>query len=194
MGVYDGAEICELVGCFILSNLPANFNKDDIGLYRDDGLAIFKNTPGPQSEKIKKEFQKLFKKHDLEIVVECNRKVVNYLDITLNLNNGTHKPYHKPDNEVNYVHVNSNHPPNVIKQIPISIQNRLSNLSSNEEIFHQATPYYTAALQRSGYDHQFQYTPTARNQRPKNRHQHRTILPRLGTEAFPKTAQISQNL
>ena len=169
MGVYDGAEICELVGCFILSNLPANFNKDDIGLYRDDGLAIFKNTPGPQSEKIKKEFQKLFKKHDLEIVVECNRKVVNYLDVTLDLNNGTHKPYHKPDNEVNYVHVNSNHPPNVIKQIPISIQNRLSNLSSNEEIFHQATPYYTAALQRSGYDHQFQYTPTARNQRPKNR-------------------------
>ena len=96
-------------------------------------------------------------------------KVVNYLDVTLDLNNGTFKPYHKPDNEVNYVHVHSNHPPNILKQIPLSIQNRLSNLSSNEEIFNQTTPYYTAALQRSGYDHQFQYTPTARNHQPKNR-------------------------
>ena len=169
MGAYDGAEVCELVGCFILSSIPAMYKKENIGLYRDDGLAVFKNTSGPQSEKIKKEFQKLFKKNDLEIVVECNMKVVNYLDITLDLNTETFKPYHKPDNEVNYVHVHSNHPPNVIKQIPISIQNRLSNLSSNEEIFNQATPYYAAALQRSGYDHKFQYTPTTRNQRPKNR-------------------------
>ena len=169
MGAYDGAEICELVGCLILSSLPAKFKKKNIGLYRDDGLAIFKDTSGPQSEKIKKEFQKLFKEHDLEIVVECNMKVVNYLDVTLDLNSSTFKPYHKPDNEINYVHVKSNHPPNVIKQIPVSIQNRLSNLSYNEEIFHQATPYYTAALQRSGYDHKFQYTPTTRNQRSKNR-------------------------
>ena len=169
MGAYDGAEICELVGCFILSSIPAKYKKENIGLYRDDGLAVFKNTSGPQSVKIKKEFQKLFKKNDLEIVVECNMKVVNYLDVTLDLNNETFKPYHKPDNEVNYVHVHSNHPPNILKQIPLSIQNRLSNLSSNKEIFNQATPYYTAALQRSGYDHQFQYTPTARNHQPKNR-------------------------
>ena len=27
MGAYDGAEICELVGCFILSTLPDKFNK-----------------------------------------------------------------------------------------------------------------------------------------------------------------------
>ena len=169
MGAYDGAEVCELVGCFILASLPKKFRREDIGLYRDDGLAIFKNISGPQSEKIKKEFHKLFKTNDLEIVVECNMKVVNYLDATLDLNNGTYKPYHKPDNEINYVHVKSNHPPNIIKQIPASIQKRLSDLSSNEEIFHQATPYYTAALQRSGYDHQFQYTPTLRNQVARNR-------------------------
>ena len=39
----------------------------DIGLYRDDGLAVSKDISGPQSERIKKEFQKVFKKHDLEI-------------------------------------------------------------------------------------------------------------------------------
>ena len=169
MGAYDGAEVCELVGCFILSDLSSKYNKKDIGLYRDDGLAIFKNISGPQSEKIKKEFQKAFTKYDLEIVIQCNLKTVNYLDVTLDLNNGTYRPYHKPDNETNYVHVKSNHPPNIIKQIPISIQNRLSNLSSNEEIFKQATPHYKEALQRFGHNHNFEYKPTAKNQQQKCR-------------------------
>ena len=93
-------------------------------------------------------------------------KVVNYLDATLYLNNVT---YTRTANEINYVHVKSNHPPNIIKQIPASIQKRLSDLSSNEEIFVWATPNYAAALQRSGYDHQFQYTPRSRNQVAKSK-------------------------
>ncbi len=40
MGSYDGAEICELVGLFILNKLGQKFGKENIGLYRDDGLAI----------------------------------------------------------------------------------------------------------------------------------------------------------
>ena len=169
MGAYDGAEVCELVGCFILSDLSSKYNKENIGLYRDDGLAIFKNISGPQSEKIKKAFQKAFKKFDLEIVIQCNMKIVDYLDVTFDLNTGTYKPYHKPDGETNYVHVKSNHPPNIIKQIPISIQNRLSNLSANEEIFQQAIPHYSAALERSGYNHNFEYKPTAKNRVRNNR-------------------------
>ena len=38
-----------------------------------------------------------------------------------------------------YIHGLSNHPPNVIEQIPNSIQERLSKNSSNEEIFNIAT-------------------------------------------------------
>ena len=52
MGSYDGAEICELVGMFALSQLPERYNRSDIGLYRDDGLAVlegcqevWQNTP-----------------------------------------------------------------------------------------------------------------------------------------------------
>ena len=40
MGSFDGAEICELVGLFILNHLGKRFGKENIGLYRDDGLAI----------------------------------------------------------------------------------------------------------------------------------------------------------
>ena len=69
------------------------YNKNDIGLYRDDGLAVFKNISGPKSEKIKKNIQKLFKKNQLDIVIQCNMKTVNDLDVTLNLENSTYRPY-----------------------------------------------------------------------------------------------------
>ena len=48
-------------------------------------------------------------------------KIVNYLDITFNLNDGTYKLYTKPNNETKYIHKNLNHPPSVIRQIPLSI-------------------------------------------------------------------------
>ena len=38
----DGAEICELVGLFTLNHLGKKFGKENIGLHRDDGLAIIK--------------------------------------------------------------------------------------------------------------------------------------------------------
>ena len=44
MGSYDGAETCELVGCYLLLQLKQIPNID-IGLYRDDGLAILQQTP-----------------------------------------------------------------------------------------------------------------------------------------------------
>ena len=35
-------------------------------------------------------------------------KIVKYLDVTLNLNGGSYRPYKKPNEETNYIHVNSN--------------------------------------------------------------------------------------
>ena len=56
MGAYDGAEVCELVGIFMLNKISEKYNKNDVGLYRDDGLAVFKNMSGSESERIKKNF------------------------------------------------------------------------------------------------------------------------------------------
>ena len=61
MGAYEGEEACELVGTYLLSLIAEKYNKNDIGLYRDDGQAIFKNTSGPKNEKIKKAFQRYSK-------------------------------------------------------------------------------------------------------------------------------------
>ena len=64
MGPYDGAEVCELVGSVLFFHLSNKYIKKDIGLYRDDGLEVFENKIGPQVERIKKDFQKIFREND----------------------------------------------------------------------------------------------------------------------------------
>ena len=41
MGSYDGAEVCELVGIYLLSLLAKYIDKNDSGSYRDDGLTCY---------------------------------------------------------------------------------------------------------------------------------------------------------
>ena len=102
------------MGTYTLHVLSEKYNKNDFELYHDDGLAVLKNKSGPQSEQVKKNIQKIFKEHGLDIIIQYNMKVVNYLDVTFNLNDGTYKLYTKPNNKIKYIHKNSNHPRSVI--------------------------------------------------------------------------------
>ena len=65
MVAFDGAEVCKLIGNFLLHKLSGKYERKNLALYRDDGLATFKNVSRPDSEKIKKYFCKLFREHDL---------------------------------------------------------------------------------------------------------------------------------
>ena len=156
MEAYDGAEVCELVDSFLRYQHSNKYNKKDIGFYQDDGLAVLKNKSGPQAERIKKDFQNVFRENDLNVVIKCNLKIVNYLDVTLNLNN-TYTPFSKPNNEINYIHKESNHPLSIIKQVSFSIESHLSSLSSNEKTFNESTPIYQEELKKSGYDYKLKY-------------------------------------
>ena len=169
MGAYDGAEICELVGTYMLSLVTEKIDKKNIGLYRDDGLAVTKNQSGPQNERTKKFLQKAFKDRGLDIIIQCNMKIADYLDITLNLSTGSTSPFRKADDETEYIHADSNHPPNIIRQLPLSVEKRLSTLSSSEAIFDEAKGYYQEALKRNGHDHQLKYSPPAARQRQRTR-------------------------
>ena len=55
------------------------------------------------------------------------------------------------------MHRESNHPPNITKQLPLSIEARLRSLSSSKEIFDESAPPYQEALNRSGYNHILKY-------------------------------------
>ena len=64
---------------------------------------------------IKKEICKIFKENNLKITIEANHKTVNFLDVTMNLTTGEYKPYIKPNNVPVYIHRESNHPLDIIK-------------------------------------------------------------------------------
>ena len=53
-----------------------------------------------------------------------------------------------------YVNAESNHPPMVLKNIPLGINKRLVDISSNEQVFNEAAEYYQAQLNKHGYNHQ----------------------------------------
>ena len=48
MGAYNDPEIYELVGLFILYKFQQSDKINHFGLYRNGGLAVVKNTSGPQ--------------------------------------------------------------------------------------------------------------------------------------------------
>ena len=171
MGSYDGAEVCELVGLFLLNKLAIiGFGKDNVWLYRDNGLLILKGTGGRQADQARKKLHEIFKEHELRVTAKINHHVVNFLDVTLNLSEENYQPYRKPNNDPLYVDARSNHPPNVIKQIPKSISMRLSSLSSNEKSFSNNLPVYEDALKRSSYNAKLSYS----NQHSKGHQCHNT--------------------
>ena len=60
MGCYDGAEVCEIVGSYLLNLLCEILDKEQVGLYRDDGLAVVKHLSEPQIEQKRKNIIKFF--------------------------------------------------------------------------------------------------------------------------------------
>jgi hypothetical protein len=167
MGSFDGAETCELVGLYML-NLLKHLNLNQ-GLYRDDALTACSLRPR-QIEMKKKEICKIFKDNNLSITIEANQKVVNFLDVTLDLNSGEYKPFMKPNNKIQYIDKGSNHPVSILKNIPAAVNKRLSSISSNEAVFNAAAPPYQEALAASGYVHKLQFEPETN---PSNRKRNR---------------------
>ena len=121
---------------------------------------------GPQSEKVK-ELLVMFKEFSLNLIIECNETTVDYLDIGLNLLDGTYKPYQKPENTVLSQRIQS---PSKHHQTHSNYnRNTTSNHSSNETVFRHAAENYEKALKKSGYNVKLQYKPIKQNTNKINR-------------------------
>ena len=105
MGSFDGAEVCELVGLYVLNSLVKRFGKENIGLYRDDGLALIKGTSGRVADKVRKDLCAQFLEFGLKITAEVNHQLVTFLDITLNLREESYRRYRKPNNDPLYINM-----------------------------------------------------------------------------------------
>ena len=111
MGSFDGAEICELVGLYLLDKLSSLIGRKNVGLYRDDGLAAINSSSGPVLDKMRKNIIALFKNEGLSITIETNLFETDFLDVTFNLATGKFFPFRKPNNQPLYINAKCNHPP-----------------------------------------------------------------------------------
>ena len=90
MGSFDAAEIYKLVGLYIQSELGKTLPKSNFGLYRDNGLALLINLNGKGTDKVRKNITRVFKGIGFRLKNEINLKIVDFLDVSLNLLNGTY--------------------------------------------------------------------------------------------------------
>ena len=101
------------------------------------------------AEKTRQKIVQIFRENGLKITSTANLSQVQFLDVTLDLNLEIYKPFIKPGDKPIYVHSKSNHPPSILRNIPLAINNRLSKISANEEIFNRAAPVYQAELNKN---------------------------------------------
>ena len=151
MGSFHGAEICELVGLFLLDQLKTTFDVGMYGIYRDDGLAVVDKITPCQQERLTKRIRKVFQTHDFKITINKGMMRTEFLDVILDLKNNCHRPYKKPNTELTYVSNHSNHPNSIKRQIPKIISKRLSQLSSDKSTFNSTKMEYQDALKKCNY-------------------------------------------
>ena len=72
MGYYNGVEICELVGIYILSRLSTIIDKNDYDLYRVDRLLLLGNATGQHIHHVRKNTTQIFKDIGFLIGIETN--------------------------------------------------------------------------------------------------------------------------
>ena len=86
-----------------------------------------------------------------------NLKKVDFLDVRFDLVINTYQPYRKPNNEPVYIHQQSNHLSNILKELPKSISKRISVISCDEQVFNNAKETYEKALESSSFTEKLTY-------------------------------------
>ena len=92
----------------------------------------------------------------------------SFLDVTFNASTGKYWPFRKPNSILQYIHTQSNHPPNIKKQLPTMIEKRLSSIACDENEFNKAAPAYNQAIEKSSYKHNLVFQAT-KTENPRNR-------------------------
>ena len=110
MGAYNGAEVAELVGLYLLQQIKEALPRLDFNLYRDDGIAAYKSMRAQVIEQYRKRIIKIFKDNGLTITLQFRLHQTNYLDASFDLANNSIKPYRKPNDTPVYINKQSNHP------------------------------------------------------------------------------------
>ena len=123
MESYNGAEVCELAGLFMLNKLSKKFDKDNIELYRDDELSVSYYDNGHQNNKVWRKMIYIFKRHHLSLGIKSNLNL-DYLNIT----------YNKTNSIPRYVNGKSDHPLSILKEVLKSLSKCISSNSCSKHV------------------------------------------------------------
>ena len=104
----------------------------------------------------------------MSVTIECNLKIVHFLDVTFDLDNNLHKPFRKENNKPIYINKNSNHPPSFLKQLPKSIEKQISETSSNRDIFDKSIKPFKNSLKEIDFSETLKYIAPTTNKEQKN--------------------------
>ena len=87
-------------------------------------LTAINSSSGPVLDKMRKNIIALFKNEGLSITIETDLFETAFLDVTFNLATGKFFPFIKSNNQPLYINAKSNHPPNILRDLPSMIHKR----------------------------------------------------------------------
>ena len=166
IGSFDGDEICELGGLYLLNWSSTVIIKSGFGLYRGDGLASIINANGPKLDKIRKGITALFK--EVRLLITFEKKFIER-DFTFNYEIEKYFPFGKANNTPLYINTFSNHPPTIIKQLPKMISKRNLNLSCSNKELDKVKCVYETALKDSEHFSSISFNIRNTQNVPRNR-------------------------
>ena len=76
----------------------------NVGLYRNDSLAVIHQANGPKMDGINKDVIALFKSEGLSITIDTNLIETDFLDVSFDLEMDKFFPYRKSSNASLYIH------------------------------------------------------------------------------------------
>ena len=103
---------------------------------------MLRNSSGPEKEWKRKQKIQVSKSCGLNTTVKANLKIVDFLYGRLDLINNTYQSYQNPNSETVYINKHSNHPRNILKELPKVINKRITYISCNQDIFDVAKTTY----------------------------------------------------
>ena len=116
------------------------------------------------------------------------------MDVTFDLNTGTYKPYCKPNDKPLYINKQSNHPPSVLNNIAEGVNRRLTDISSNEELFEKAAPIYQKALNEAGYTYKLKLDKKQKEKNKENGQNKRKRMRNIIWFNPPYSMNVSTNI
>ena len=74
-GSFDGSEIFDLVGLYLLNQFEDIITNRSVGVYRYDGLVVVHKCSGHEMDRLRKNIIAFFKQHGFQITIKVNLKV-----------------------------------------------------------------------------------------------------------------------